>query len=173
MLLHPGPGVGYLLALLPASAVCKCPWSQQDGRSKCRAWGLFGFCPGEAAGSAGTGAELPLGYAGAGDWACEVRAPGALPARGEEGNAGGLAAFVGEAVLSQLIALTPGQIPTPRWLPTDISDIEGRAMPFRAWPPFSLLCPPCSPPGPNSPLPGGNGGPGEKSGAQAHRLCQR
>lgn len=58
------------------------------------------------------GAALLLGHTGAGDQACVT-----LPARGQEGHLGGLVAFIGEAVLSQLIALTPGQIPTPRWPP--------------------------------------------------------
>lgn len=35
----------------------------------------------------------------------------------EEENPGGLAASVGKVVLSQLIALTPGQMPTPPWPP--------------------------------------------------------
>lgn len=88
------------------------PLVPKGSRSEYRAWGLFSFCPREATGSAAMGAGLLLGHTGAGDQAYVT-----LPARGQEGHPGGLAAFVGKAVLSQLIALTPGQIPTPRWPP--------------------------------------------------------
>lgn len=44
------------------------PLDTKGSRSEYRAWGLFGVCPGEAAWSAGTGAALLLGHAGAGDW---------------------------------------------------------------------------------------------------------
>lgn len=60
-------------------------------------------------------APVLLGHAGAGDWNHYMRVHVALPSRGEEGNPGGLAAFIDKVVLSQLIALTPSQIPTPRW----------------------------------------------------------
>ncbi|XP_016152450.1 PREDICTED: vascular endothelial growth factor A [Ficedula albicollis] len=82
----------------------------KGSRSECRACSLFGCGPGEAVErewDPGRGWELgPLGE-------------GArhLPPSREEENAGGLAASVGKVVLSLLIALTPGRMPTPPWPP--------------------------------------------------------
>lgn len=143
------------------------PLAPEGSRSEHRAWGLPGFCPGEATGSRGTGA-----------WPCRGWGPGPLgegvhrpPFQRKGRKPGRFGGAVGKSVLSQLIALTPGQIPATRWpllLSTDICDIERGAMPFCAWPPFIPLCPP-------EPihLSQGKWKPGEKSGAQAHRSCQQ
>lgn len=100
---------GWLSPLLPASVLHHVS-SPKRQRSDCRACSLFVFGPGEAV-------ERRNGiHAGAGNWDHWVRARVPLPPiRGR--NPGGLAASAGRVVLSLLIALTPGRMPTPPWPP--------------------------------------------------------
>lgn len=118
--------------------------------------GPFGVLSRGSRGEHGDGSHAATGPRrgwGRGPWCPPCQRRGGKPGGG--GGFGGIRGRSGAVTVNRPDARpdTDTSVATSHSM-TDICDIERGAMPFRAWLPFSLLCPRRSPPRPNSPFRG-------------------